>query len=180
MIRKGDIVSFKDIEGGGEVLAVYLDKRALVLRDDGFEEVFPINDLLVPEVSEQQMAEIMLYANFEQIIEQKEGKKKSKTNPKLITRYHEPYEVDLHIESIMERFRHLSNREILQIQIAKARTKLEYGLMNKQSKLVFIHGVGQGVLRDELYKMLSEYPGIKHFDASYRKYGFGATEVNLI
>jgi hypothetical protein len=180
MICKGDIICFKDAEGGGEVLAVYLDQRALVLRDDGFEQVFPISELLVPQVSEEEMAHLMLNANFEAIIEQKEGKKKSKTDPKLVTKYHEPYEVDLHIEAIMERFKHLSNGEILQIQIGHARSKLEYGLMNKQSKLVFIHGVGQGVLRDELYKMLCEYPGIKHFDASYRKYGFGATEVNLI
>ena len=177
-VQKGDTICFKNDSGGGKVLAVYLDGRALVLRDDGFEQVFPIHELIVPQVSQEEMAKAVLNNNFDRIIEQKEGIKK-RTKEGGFSKFTEAHEVDLHIEAIMSRYRHLSNAEILQIQLDQARRRLESALMNKKRSLVFIHGIGEGVLRQELYRMFSEYPGIKHFDASYRKYGFGATEVLL-
>ncbi len=178
MINQGDIVSFKNDSGGGKVLEVYPDNRALVLRDDGFEEVMPTKELVIPQVSYEEMGEAILHHNFDRIIEQKEGLKTPKKEGRP-SKYTESYEVDLHIDAIMERFRHLSNGEILQIQLDHARRKLEKAILNKQRNIIFIHGIGEGVLRSELNKMLSEYPGLKSFDASYRKYGFGATEVLL-
>ena len=44
-------------------------------------------------------------------------------------------------------------------------------------RLVFIHGVGTGVLKTELLNFLSNYDGIIVKDADYKEYGFGATEV---
>lgn len=46
-------------------------------------------------------------------------------------------------------------------------------------KLVFIHGVGEGVLKSELEFLLSKYDGITFKEASYQKYGVGATEVYI-
>ncbi len=45
---------------------------------------------------------------------------------------------------------------------------------------MFIHGVGEGVLRYELHRLLKEYEGqLKFYDADYQKYGIGATAVHL-
>ena len=38
--------------------------------------------------------------------------------------------------------------------------------------------VGEGVLKSELQALLNKYP-VKHYDASYKKYGLGATEVYI-
>jgi hypothetical protein len=45
--------------------------------------------------------------------------------------------------------------------------------------LVFIHGVGEGVLEKELKFLFGRYP-VRYEPASYRKYGMGATAVYVI
>ena len=44
---------------------------------------------------------------------------------------------------------------------------------------MFIHGVGEGVLRTELEFLLGRYPNVAFYDAEYAKYGVGATEVYI-
>jgi len=44
---------------------------------------------------------------------------------------------------------------------------------------VFIHGVGEGVLRTELEFLLGRYSNVTFYDAEYAKYGVGATEVYI-
>ena len=46
-------------------------------------------------------------------------------------------------------------------------------------KIVFIHGVGEGVLKSELDFMLGRYEEVYFQDANYQKYGQGATEVGF-
>jgi dsDNA-specific endonuclease/ATPase MutS2 len=46
--------------------------------------------------------------------------------------------------------------------------------------MVVIHGVGEGVLKQEIRKELKEfYPHFDFYDASYQEYGYGATEIEL-
>ena len=44
---------------------------------------------------------------------------------------------------------------------------------------MFIHGVGEGVLKEELHYLFNKYENVKHYDANYQKYGLGATEVYI-
>lgn len=89
------------------------------------------------------------------------------------------WEIDLHIEEIVSDYKHLSNGEIIDIQIRHARTIIEKARKNKIGKLIFIHGKGKGVLRSELLHLLSGYTFLEFYDASLKKYGGGATEVRL-
>ncbi len=86
-------------------------------------------------------------------------------------------EIDLHIEKLVKNFKHLSNFDILNIQVDTARHKVEFAIKNRIPKLVFIHGMGEGVLKTELEYLFGRYPEISFQDANYRKYGLGATEV---
>jgi dsDNA-specific endonuclease/ATPase MutS2 len=45
--------------------------------------------------------------------------------------------------------------------------------------MVFIHGVGEGVLRQELETLLGRYSNVQFYDADYKSYGIGATEVRI-
>ena len=47
---------------------------------------------------------------------------------------------------------------------------------DKKIPIIFIHGVGEGVLKNELHYLFGRYP-VRFYDASYKKYGLGATEV---
>jgi len=50
----------------------------------------------------------------------------------------------------------------------------------KMKRVIFIHGVGQGVLRQEIRRILNEYyPHCEFMDAPYHIYGYGATEVRI-
>jgi hypothetical protein len=91
---------------------------------------------------------------------------------------HELLEVDLHIHELIDCVQGLSNGEILNIQLDKFNAVMEANRMNKKKKIVFIHGVGNGVLKTELRKQLDKkYKGIYYQDASFKEYGFGATMV---
>jgi|TARA_B110000967_G_scaffold41620_1_gene41524 dsDNA-specific endonuclease/ATPase MutS2 len=87
-------------------------------------------------------------------------------------------EVDLHINQLVKSVRGLDNYDMLNLQLDTAKNKIEFAIHKKISKIVFIHGVGEGVLKSELNRLLNKYP-VKYYDASYKKYGLGATEVYI-
>lgn len=88
-------------------------------------------------------------------------------------------EIDLHIGELVEDYYLLENEQMLKIQVEYARKCLNEAIIQGLSKIIFIHGVGQGVLKSELIKELNKYQNIHHFDASMAKYGVGATEVYI-
>lgn len=88
------------------------------------------------------------------------------------------YEVDLHIEHIIDNYKGLSNAEIVMMQIAELNKYLRLAINNMQERLVVIHGVGKGKLRDEVHRILDETPEVGSFSNEWHgSYGFGATEV---
>jgi hypothetical protein len=87
-------------------------------------------------------------------------------------------EVDLHIEEIIENPGGLSNSEMMNIQLNHFRKNLDRALLSRSSSIVFIHGVGNGKLKQAIRHELQTLD-INFRDASYEKYGIGATEVNL-
>ena len=90
-----------------------------------------------------------------------------------------PMEVDLHIEKLISHPGQLGVVELLDFQLDHARKQLEFAIRKKISTMVFIHGVGEGVLKSELHSLFKRYPNLMFRDASFRKYGSGATEVLL-
>ncbi len=86
-------------------------------------------------------------------------------------------EVDLHIEELIDSHSGLTNAQILAIQLERFEKELEYCLSNNMRKLIVIHGVGNGKLKQEITAILKSIDGISYHDASYKNYGFGATEI---
>ncbi|MEN8856998.1 MAG: Smr/MutS family protein [Flavobacteriaceae bacterium] len=87
-------------------------------------------------------------------------------------------EVDLHINQLTKSTKGMDNFDMLSLQLDTAKRKIEYAISKRISKIVFIHGVGEGVLKSELHYLLGRYP-VRFYDASYQKYGLGATEVYI-
>lgn len=87
-------------------------------------------------------------------------------------------EVDLHIDQLVDTTAGLSRADMLNCQIDEFRRVMDSNLRNHGRKIVFIHGKGEGVLRQALLKELNHrYKGHDVSDASFREYGFGATQV---
>ena len=73
----------------------------------------------------------------------------------------------------------MSNFDMLNLQLDTARHRLEQAIKSRQKRLVFIHGVGEGVLKQELETLFRRYDHIDFYDADFKTYGFGATEVYI-
>ena len=87
-------------------------------------------------------------------------------------------EVDLHIEELLETTAGMNAFDILNHQLDVVRRTLDENIKYKGKKIVFIHGKGEGVLRNAIGQELrKKYPRCLSQDASFQKYGFGATMV---
>ena len=72
----------------------------------------------------------------------------------------------------------MGNHEILQVQLKHFQKNLDEAITNRYYKIVFIHGVGNGRLKQEIVAILKNHNKEVSFqDGDYKKYGFGATEV---
>lgn len=89
-------------------------------------------------------------------------------------------EVDLHIDELLDNLSGLSNKEYLNIQIKYFLNMLESAIANHFTKIIFIHGIGNGRLKSEITtKLKTDYSNYTFYDASMARYGVGATEVKL-
>jgi len=90
-------------------------------------------------------------------------------------------EVDLHIHELIDNTNGLSPADMLNLQIDEFRRVMDENLRNHGQRIVFIHGKGEGVLRNALMKELNHrYKGHQVQDASFREYGYGATQVTIV
>jgi hypothetical protein len=86
--------------------------------------------------------------------------------------------IDLHIEKLSNNFAHLSNFEILNIQLKEFEKWYELAIAHMLPTLVIIHGVGIGKLRDEIHQILKTKKQVSNFINQYdSRFGYGATEV---
>jgi len=86
--------------------------------------------------------------------------------------------VDLHIEKLTDNWKSMSNMEILDIQLREFEKWYELALAHRQPSLVVIHGVGKGVLRNEIHDLLRLKREVKSFVNQYHSsFGYGATEI---
>jgi hypothetical protein len=88
--------------------------------------------------------------------------------------------VDLHIEKLTSDFSELKNLEILDIQLKAFEKNLENAIASGMPEITFIHGVGNGVLRNMIHKTLSQNKEIDFYkDAQKEKFGYGATYIKF-
>ena len=86
--------------------------------------------------------------------------------------------IDLHIEKISNDWKGLSNYEILDLQLKEFEKYYHLALVHHLPSMTVIHGVGEGVLRDEIHDILRLKKEVRSFVNQYHPaYGFGATEI---
>jgi len=85
--------------------------------------------------------------------------------------------VDLHIGELVDNILGMSSHDMLNTQIDYFKKTLESAVANDYEKVTFIHGVGNGVLKNAIIKELENYEGIENRMASISKFGVGALDV---
>ena len=88
-------------------------------------------------------------------------------------------EINLHIEELMDNYKGMSNAEIIKVQLKHFQFVLDKAINEHYRKLIVIHGVGNGRLKQEVRTIIDSYDHLQYYDASYNKYGFGATEISI-
>jgi dsDNA-specific endonuclease/ATPase MutS2 len=166
----GDRVLVLDDEFGG-LVAFAKAEQITILTDDGIEITYHQRELILDRS----------FKVSHVVRKEEPAPKKSKT--RLVSRKKAAFipavEVDLHIHQLVKSERGMDAYDKLNLQIDTARHKIEWAIQSRIPKLVFIHGVGQGVLKEELNYLFQRYGQIKFYDADYQKYGRGATEIYI-
>ena len=174
----GEKISFLLEKGGGTIIKIEGPNRIIVLDDSGFDRPFFINEIVKIHSIDYELDnfnkdvnddESLSTSNFVVSKENLNGNKKSST----------VWEIDLHIEELLESHLGLTNTEILMKQMTEFRSFFRRAQEKSISKLIAIHGVGEGVLKNEIRSFLSKKDNVEFFDASYMEYGKGATEIRL-
>jgi len=179
MFAIGDKVSVLDDNLDGVVLKVN-QQQITIETNDGFELTFHEKELILIEASGDLMHNFS-NTNFSSVKKEKEiPKARSFVKEKKSKKEEFVLEIDLHIEKLVPNKRGMSNYDILTLQTETVKRQIDFALRNRIPRIVFIHGVGEGVLKAELDFLLGRYDNLTFQDANYQKYGVGATEVYFI
>ncbi|WP_234859145.1 DNA mismatch repair protein MutS [Aquimarina aquimarini] len=178
MIKVGDIVSVIDDPIDGKVVKV-TPEEIVIETEDGFEMTFYIREVVRIKSGE------MIIPSYEEVsknLQQKEVFKKrpKRTIAKSKERTISPMEVDLHINKLVKSTKGMANHDIINLQLDTAKRQLDFAISKRIPKIVFIHGVGQGVLKEELKYLFGRYDNIRISDGDYKKYGLGAMEIYIV
>lgn len=175
-LKINDRVQALDDDFEGFVVAIN-DESIDVESSDGFVIRFRESEL-IPSISSKDALNLSRVSRAA-ILEKEDLQQKKKAQPISAKRKKQipPMEVDLHIHKLVKNARGMSNYEILNLQLDTAKRQLEFAKTKRIQKVVFIHGVGEGVLKEELHYLLRRYDNLNFYDADYQKYGVGATEV---
>ena len=183
-MKVGDKVSFKDEEGKGTIVKVISAQKVVVEDDEhGFEHEYFINALVLDQEIDYKLEGIEYNLSVKEKLASDSKQKQieefyNKTRSLTRSETKDVIEVDLHIEELIDTHKGMSNAQILRVQMANFKRELNTAIRKKVKKLIIIHGVGEGVLKNEIKNELYEhYPSMEHHDASYREYGYGATEI---
>ena len=174
----GDKVTVLDDSFNGTVKG-YKGSRVIIETQEGFELDFEEQELVKINDTGDLKAFFASQSLSSVLKEKAEPKKRSFTKEKRSKKDEFVLEVDLHIEKLVPNKRGMSNYDILTMQMDTAKRQLDFAIRNRMPKVVFIHGVGEGVLKAELDFLLDRYDNISFQDANYQKYGLGATEVYI-
>ena len=156
---------FKD---GSYVESGVLGEKALMIK---------LTSLLALKETETDLAKMMKDGDKKTVAAQKLVKEKA-----AIDRHQTaPGEaiVDLHIGELVDNILSMSSNDMFRTQMNYFKKMLESAIANEYDKVTFIHGVGNGVLKNAIIEELKHYDNTSNRMASIVKFGVGAIDVMI-
>ena len=178
MYNIGDHVEVLDDSLKGTVTAIH-GNNITIVTIDGFELDYDVSDLIPLNSDSTLNQNVFVSQSLSEVINDKSSQKRKKQAPKKKERFQPTMEIDLHIEKLTNAYKRMAKHEILEMQLDVAKRQLQSAIQKRIQKIVFIHGVGDGVLKLELEYLFKRFDNIKFYEANYQKYGLGATEVYI-
>jgi len=180
-VKKGDLVETIDDQLQGEILSIH-GEQVEIRTTEGFSMRFSKRELVVVHkegLSGHTHVPDHVLSEKQHGARKRKGKlkiKEEKGRKKVVP----PMEVDLHIGQLVRSTKGMTNHDMRTLQLETAKRQLEFALRKRILRLVFIHGVGDGILKEDLESLLRRYDDrLTYYDADYKKYGRGATEVRF-
>jgi Smr domain len=94
------------------------------------------------------------------------------------TYFTNPFEIDLHIENLCADHINMSSAEKNNFQLQVFTKALDTAICRAQNSLIVIHGVGKGVLKNEIHGILNQTKEVHSYVNQHdNRFGFGATEI---
>lgn len=175
----GKKVKFVNEQLSGSIIKVVGKSQFEIEADDGFDYVVDRSEVVVLDEGE-----IEYSVNYDEVQERVKISNDlagesflSKYIATTKYQYEKVLEIDLHLEELVEFPLKLDDWQRLHTQMQHVKKCLNAALNQRVRRMVFIHGVGQGVLKTELKNYLAQFDYLTFKDADYREYGSGATEV---
>ena len=176
-MKIGDSVSVLDDAISGVVTAIEGNNVSIITTDD-FEIQYAVNELVV--INKKFSEKELMPRDISSVLAEKQSdKKKRSVGVKPKDRNQPAMVVDLHIHQLVPSEKGMSNYDMLAIQTETAKRQLDFAIRKRIQKVVFIHGIGEGVLKAELEYLFRRYENVRYYDADYQMYGRGATEVYI-
>lgn len=177
-LKVGDKIVFMNESGGGIIKSINHIGKYIVEDENGFDKSYFTNEIAQVFNEDYKIDESNVNHNKDEasISAKTVIVKSERTGSR---KQIDIWEIDLHIEELVESHRNLSNFEIMKIQMGELKSILNNARAKRVRKLVIIHGVGEGVLKSEVRSFLHEQTGLNFYDADFREYGKGATAVEL-
>lgn len=176
--KVGDHVETIDDIIKGKITSIH-GNSVTIETNEGFPLNFDAAELV--KMTSDEIARNLSFEKINSAIQEKEASKKPKRiiEKSKKERIETVMEIDLHIHQLTNSYKGMSNYDMLTLQTDTAKRQLEFAMKKRIPKVVFIHGVGEGVLKEELEYLFRQYDNVKYYDANYQKYGVGATEVYI-
>ncbi len=182
-VEVGHKVKFINEDLEGEIISIVSEDKFVVSCSDGFDHTVSLTDIIVVGEDNQlnySVSETKLSAKINSNL-------KDVGSAKFLSRYTNSnkyqsgriVEVDLHLEHLVEFPSKLDDWQKLHTQMQHVKNCLGAATAKRVKRLVFIHGVGTGVLKTELHNYLSRFENLDFKQGDFNEYGTGATEVTI-
>ena len=173
LFHTGDRVSVINDAITGTVKTIDGD-RITIVSDEGFDMVFQSNELVLEPETWLEHKHMTGFWSKKKVDQDSKPKKAPVKRSKSGT---QPMIVDLHIEKLVRNPSKMAKWELLDFQINSAKNQLDWALSKRKERIIFIHGIGEGVLKAELETLLRRYDNIRFYPANASEFGAGAIEV---
>lgn len=177
--RVGQKITFLHEQGGGTIIEILGVGKFKVEDDYGFDRICLKSEIAAVHGSDYKIDETVIAGiNADETFStsRKAQFKHSSNSGKQAIDF---WEIDLHIEELTDSHAGWTNTDIVRKQLMELRSFVNRARAKRIRKLIVIHGVGTGVLKEEVREFFREQEGVECYDASYQEYGKGATVVEI-
>ena len=165
--KVGDNVIFKKEKQSGIIVKINSFYKVKIETSDGFSIDVSVDDIILTDSITEKPSAYGSDILHKDVLNNNKPSSKQKRSQTVL-------KIDLHVELLTSDYKNMDNSEIIQLQLTTCQKKLEYSLNSKITKVIIIHGIGKGVLKEQVHQLLQDYK-LRY----YLSRDGGATEVIL-